>query len=645
MQRKKLRLYNQAKKSKSWSNYRFYQKECKRAFRKAEYEYINNVISEGLQNNDSKPFWKYIKNKQQENIGVSPLLDKGNLYVDNKSKAQILLNQFASVFTKPSPVPLPKVKPKTSTSLSDIKIEEKGVLKLLKNLKVSKAPGPDAISTRIVKECADELCPGITRIFQRSLDTGVLPEDWTSANIAPIFKKGDRHLAENYRPVSLTPVLSKTLEHIVFTNMVRHLEENKVLTPLNHGFRAGYSCETQLVITIDDLTRNFDQGYQTDVAILDFSKAFDTVPHSKLLQKLSSYGITGNLHQWISAFLCNRRMRVVLDGEASEETQVLSGVPQGTVLGPLLFLVHANDLPERVLSQVRLFADDCLLYRTIKDINDHLALKNDLLQLQEWAKDNGMCFNTKKCYILSIPPKSGKKFDGFYELNNTILQEVSSNPYLGVELSKDLTFSTHISNICSRASSTLGFLRRNLQHTPSHLRRNAYFSLVRSTLEYAATVWDPVSKAEIDQLENIQRRAARFISKDYKSREPGCVNNMLKTHDLQPLEDRRKLLRLTFLFKIYEGLVPAIPPETYLTKMNPSQKRQIKARTFTDCVSTNFVSNYQSMNSKRLELITSTTDVYSNSFFCRTIREWNGLAEDTISATSVESFKARLLRN
>ena len=395
---------------------------------------------------------------------------------------------------------------------------------------------------------------------------------------------------------------------------------------------------------MDDLTKNYDQGYQTDVAILDFSKAFDTVPHAKLLQKLSSYGITGNLHRWIGAFLCNRKMRVVLEGEASSDSHVLSGVPQGTVLGPLLFLVHVNDLPECVLSQVRLFADDCLLYRTIRNINDHLALKNDLLHLQEWAKVNGMSFNTKKCYILSIPPKSGKKFSGFYLLNETILQEVKSNPYLGVELSSDLKFSSHINNVCSRASSKLGFLRRNLHHTPSELRRSAYISLVRSTLEYAAAVWDPALKTEIAKLEAIQRRAVRFISKDFRSRHPGCVTNMLETHNLPPLKERQKIIRLTLLFKIYEGLVPALPSETFLTKIAPRQKKQIRAKSFSDCVSNNFVVNYQCINLKRLAL-SSTTDAFKNSFFCRTIKEWNSLAEDIISAPSVESFKAQLTRN
>ena len=234
-----------------------------------------------------------------------------------------------------------------------------------------------------------QLAPSITIIFQKSVDSGRLPKDWLNANIAPVFKKGDRHLPENYRPVSLTSVLSKLLEHIVCRHMLKHFERHNILTSLNHGFRAGYSCETQLAVTIEDLTTSFDRGTQTDIAILDFSKAFDTVPHNKLLHKLQAYGICGNLHTWIQSFLCNRHMKVVVEGESSNEVTVDSGVPQGTVLGPLLFLCHINDLPDAVKSQVRLFADDCLLYREVKSQSDHTILQQDLHNLENWASEWG----------------------------------------------------------------------------------------------------------------------------------------------------------------------------------------------------------------------------------------------------------------
>ena len=208
------------------------------------------------------------------------------------------------------------------------------------------------------------------------------------------------------------------------------MENHKILTNLNHGFRSGYSCTTQILVTTEDLLRSFDNNIQLDMAILDFSKTFDTVPHKELLNKLHSYGIEGNIHQWLSSFLQNRTMRVVVEGEHSDNAHVDSGIPQGqgTVLGPLLFLCHINDLPECVKSQVRLFADDCLLYREIKSQQDHQTLQEDLKSLELWADKWGMKFNAKKCYIMSMRQKSNY----FYQLDQYILEQVKKNPYLGL---------------------------------------------------------------------------------------------------------------------------------------------------------------------------------------------------------------------
>ena len=386
--------------------------------------------------------------------------------------------------------------------------------KLLRNLNISKASGPDNIPNILLKECAAELSPVVTHLFQKSIDSGTLPQDWTSANIAPIYKKGDRHKAENYRPVSLTSVLSKILEHIIVHSMLDHFDRNKVLSNLNHGFRSGYSCETQLAVTMDELTQNYERGDQTDIIILDFSKAFDMVPHKLLLHKLERYGIRGPLLMWLNHFLTKRSMRVVVDGEYSKDADVLSGVPQGTVLGPILFLVHINDLPECVSSSVRLFADDYLLYRIIKSHQDHLALQNDLKSLENWATKWGMKCNASKCYVLPVK----KKTVYMYQLDNTFLQEVSNNPYLGLNISDDLTWNYHINAMCKKASSTLGFLKRNLKMCPKETRLSAYISLVRSTLEYGAVIWDPFTQNEIDKIERLQRNAARFINNDFRSR-------------------------------------------------------------------------------------------------------------------------------
>ena len=243
-------------------------------------------------------------------------------------------------------------------------ISDNGVIKLLQNLKVNSASGPDDIPNRILKMAAEELGPPLACIMRQSLTTGILPSDWLKAHVSSIFKKGDKHLAQNYRPVSLTVVCCKAMEHVIctLTHMRKHLDIHNILTSVQHGFRGGHSCESQLLITMDDLLRRNDKKEQIDMIILDFSKAFDKVSHKLLLLKLKGMGITGDIHTWIRSFLSGRSQRVVVNGEYSDSATVDSGVPQGTVLGPILFLCYINDMPSCVKSQVRLIADDSLLY-------------------------------------------------------------------------------------------------------------------------------------------------------------------------------------------------------------------------------------------------------------------------------------------
>ena len=230
---------------------------------------------------------------------------------------------------------------------------------------------------------AREFAPVLHYIFDQSLNSGDLPADWTLANVAPIFKKGSKLQAVNYRPVSLTCITCKLFKHMVCKHILGHLEEHGILTDLQHGFRTGRSCETQLITTFQDIASAYNKkGSQIDIAVLDFSKAFDTVPHDGLLSKLKHYGIDDKIWTWISNFL---KQRVVVDGIQSDLVTVDSGVPQGTVLGPILFLLHINDLPSVIPSKVRLFADDCLVYREIKSRQDQNDLQKDLNLLESWG--------------------------------------------------------------------------------------------------------------------------------------------------------------------------------------------------------------------------------------------------------------------
>jgi hypothetical protein len=222
----------------------------------------------------------------------------------------------------------------------------------------------------LLKETAKQISPALTLVFQASINQGKVPEEWKSANITPLFKKGDRSAPVNYRPVSLTSVCSKVLEHIFHSHIIKHMDKLGLLADSQHDLRKRRSTGTQLILFIDDLAKTLDVGEQMDCILLGFSKAFDKVPYSRLLMKLQHYGVRGHLHDWITSFLLGRTQCVVLDGQSSAATTVSSGVPQGTVLEPLLFLFFINDLPSVVSSTTRLFADDCLLYRMIRTTED-----------------------------------------------------------------------------------------------------------------------------------------------------------------------------------------------------------------------------------------------------------------------------------
>ena len=441
-------------------------------------------------------------------MGEAPIKSEGKLHSAPTDKANLLNQQFKLVFVQEdtrSKIPQLDIPP--FPGIDNLSIDTAGIAKLLRTLKCNKAPGPNQLPNTYLQPTAEETAPILAAFFNQTLRTVQLTADWLTANVSPIFKKGDKHLPSNYRPVSLTSVSCKLLEHIIVKHIMNHVETYNILTSRQHRFRSGHSCESQLIITAEDLLSSVDTGKRIDMSILDFSKAFDMVPHARLMGKLELYGIRGDVHRWISTFLSNRTQKVVPDGFHSDTVTVDSGVLQGTVFGPILFLLIKNDLPAQVKSYFRLFADDCLIYIEINSIQDSIQLQAHLTSLGKWAETWRMRFNVKKCYIFSTGKDSTPYF---YQLNDHILETVSTNLYLGVVLSEDLSFSPHISNIVKKASRTLGFLQRNLRGCPARLKELSYFFLVRSTLEYASSVWDPHLQKDIDNLERTQRIVAHL---------------------------------------------------------------------------------------------------------------------------------------
>ena len=504
---------------------------------------VNKIIEEDSNNS----LWRLIKSKRSDPTGTAPLKHNGLSYSDSKTKADILNHQFCDAFTREDVSTIPNMDDSPYPDMPAIKVNTKGVHKLLSNLNPTKAAGPDDIPCRLLKELASELAPVLTLLFNKSLASGELPGIWKHARVQPVFKKGDRSLPGNYRPISLTCVCCKLLEHIVTSEISSHLNKYNIITDAQHGFRKKRSCESQLILTVDDLAATVDKAGQTDTILLDFSKAFDKVPHKRLLLKLDHYGIRGQTKRWIENFLVGRTQQVVVEGETSTIGPVISGVPQGSVLGPLLFLAFINDLENGLHSRVRLFADDTILYAPIVSPDDAVHLQEDLLKLEAWASKWQMEFNVDKCLLLSVSRKR-TRIPTSYTLNGQSLARVSEAKYLGLNITENLHWGTHVQSIVAKSNRVCAFIHRNLKGCSTKIQTHCYKSLARPILEYASPVWDPHQQNLIDKLEMTQRRAARRILEDYSTKSSASAL-VAKLH-LDSLQQRRAIDKVSMIYKI-----------------------------------------------------------------------------------------------
>ena len=559
--------------------------------------------------------------------GIPNLIDDNGMeYTTSLTKAHALNKQFSSVFSKVTPTTLKDTAsyliPPLYNPMDCITITTAGISKLLCKLDSRKAPGPDNISPRVLKELYFSIAPTLQVIYERSYNDGVVPYDWLHANVCPIYKKGTRKAPVNYRPISLTCIACKLFEHIVTSSVMSHLDNQKILLDNQHGFRRGRSCETQLTELTHDLLTSMHNGIQTDMIVMDFSKAFDKVAHNKLISSLHGYGIDSTTLEWIRSFLSGRTQSVVVDGAESDTLPVTSGVPQGSVLGPAMFLVYINSLPKGVNSTVRLFADDTVIYREISSEEDHHTVQADLDTLVQWEREFSMEFHPKKCNILRVTRSRCPSMYN-YTLHGTTLKELEEVKYLGITITKDLSWEKHIHNITSKANSQLGFIRRNVRTRSMKTREKLYNTLVRPHLEYAASVWDPHVTKHKQAIEKVQRRAARWVTNQHDSM--SSVTAMLQELDWQPLELRRAHSRLGLLYQITNGIV-ATPHIPYLLSHIHAPRSSRHANTLQHAT-------YQCR-----------TNYFKYSYFPHTVVLWNSLPQAVVSSPTLEAFKTSLRR-
>ena len=360
-------------------------------------------------NSNARTFANYIKSKTKSRTGIGPLKDPdGRLVTNDKEISEKLNKFFASVFTIEDESNIPVRGTETNVILQHVIFTKNQIRTKIKGLKSNSAPSPDGISAQLLQNAREELLEPLQIIFQKSLDTGVVPRDWTLALVTPIFKKGTKGDPANYRPVSLTSIPCKLYKSILKDHIMQHLTENNLIKDSQHGFMTGRSCTTNLVIFLDKITEIIDRGKQADIFYLDFAKAFDKVPKARLLQKMKNKGIDGQVLQWVGNWLTGRTQAVKVGTDLSSNCEVKSGVPQGSVLGPPLFTIFIDDVDDyaQLIDLLLKFADDTKGLQEINGEEDRNKLQLTLDRMVEWAEDWGMKFNQDKCKIMHVGRKN-----------------------------------------------------------------------------------------------------------------------------------------------------------------------------------------------------------------------------------------------
>ena len=474
----------------------------------------------------------------------------GTTTTDRTEIAGILNDHFESVFSVDDGLE-PNFENRTEFICPDEGIISRSdIINRLKKLDCSKAPGGDKLTQHVLKNCSESLSGALEIIFEKSLNEGEVPNEWKEANVTPLFKKGSKLSASNYRPVSLTSVCCKLMEGIMRDRITSHLKIHKLISPSQHGFVHKKSCVTNLLECQQVVSGLLNENKSVDVLYTDFEKAFDKVSHKKLLIKLYAYGIRGSLLAWIKSFLSNRRQRVVMGEIVSDWRDILSGVPQGSVLGPLLFVIYINDLPDGLENVFKMYADDSKVIAEVGEDGQE-NLQRDILRVKDWCDKWSMCLNSSKCKIMHLGKKNpGKKY--YIENGNerVILGVTDSERDLGVIIGKDCKNNQQAEKSINQANYALGRMRKTFQFFNVKLFKILYPTYIRPYLEFATPVWNVLSEKLIIKIESIQRRATKMVfeirSLSYEER--------LNALGLTTLELRRKRTDLIQTYKIINGM-------------------------------------------------------------------------------------------
>jgi len=536
---------------------------------------------------------------------------------EDKEMAGLFNEFFSGVFTREDTTAIPEpARMEVASELSEIQVTVKKVQDKIKKLRKGAAAGPDKIGVTVLQELVNVVSSPLATVMRKSLEEGKVPSDWRSANVTPIFKKGSKFCPGNYRPVSLTSVSGKILESIIRDDITNHLDRNHLIKPSQHGFMRGRSCTSNLLSFLEKTTAAVDRGEAVDVAFLDFAKAFDKVPIQRLLKKVKAHGIRGRLYNWIAAWLENRVQRVVLNGEASDWAAVLSGVPQGSVLGPLLFLIFINDLDTaaEAVEIVRKFADDTKVAQPIRSEEDHRKLQSALTGMADWADTWGMSFNVQKCKIMHVGHSNPRLA---YSMNGVQLATTEEERDLGVVMTSKLKPSGQCAKAARTAQMVLGQLGRAFQAKDKHVFVQLYKTYVRPHLEFACQAWSPWTAADKEVLERVQERAVKMVS----GLRTHTYEDRLKELEMTTLEERRHQADMAMVYKILSGKEKVDPGEWFTMAAEGGRRTRVAA------------------DPLNVTIRHGRLDIRKNFFTVRVTETWNSVPANIKSLKTLDGFK------
>ena len=564
-------------------------------------------------------------NKRESSI---PTLDNdGEKVESSRDKAGLLNTYFYNCFNKSVP-PLDDYRPYLypSNLPEELQCTEEDVFELITNLDGNKSTGPDDISAKMLKGTASSVTLSLTRLFNLSLTSGCFPDAWKLARVVPVPKSTDMSKPSNYRPISILSIISKILERIIYRMIFQHLCLWHPISSklLQWGFLPSRSTTSALLSVTHDWLSQLDQGHDVCSVYFDLRKAFDSVPHRPLLQKLIDIQLNPYIIQWVNSYLSNRSQLVVVEGTCSSILPVLSGVPQGSVLGPLLFLIFINDVVTQISpgSSLSLFADDMAFYRPICSTTDFSIVQCDISSISTWIRNNFLSLQPAKCHAMMLTrrrvPQPEEAYHTLY-IEGVPLPYVDSVKYLGVLITSNLSWSQHISNLHLKVRRLIGVLYRKFyKNATSSTLLQLYISFIRPHLEYCSAVWDPYLAKDVELLEKTQKFGLKVCLKDWSS----DYTSLLSSANIHPLSMRRSQARLSHMYKIMYKLTdfPNVP---------------IDLRSFHY--------NSRSNNSMAIIPFQCRSSQFLNSFFPKTAAQWNSLSKSMVSQNSITSFKHAII--